>query len=211
MQAETSNPVVPHQISFRWVRATVIVLLTLGALALAHYTLIGYPKLVRDAKHNRSSAALRAIMSGLESYRLDYGEYPALAQSEPVLFSAGGGDRWYDSNAARTLYQALTGDGTDHIAILGPNRGKPSDGQVDHSELSNATLFDMPKELWRKTDAGFILVDGFGHPFQYTPPGPETVNQNYDLWSFGGTSPPAIRIDKATKQSPASDRWIKNW
>lgn len=211
MQAATSISDLPHQTSFRWVRATFAVIVTLGALALAHYTLVGYPKLVRDAKRNRTFAAHRAIMSGLENYRLDYGEYPALAQSEPVLLSAGGGNRWYDSNAARTLYQTLTGDGTDRIAILGPNKGKPSDGQIDKSELSNVMQPDMPSELWRKTETGFILVDGFGHPFQYTAPGPEAVNKNYDLWSYGGSAPPSTKIDKAIKQSPASDRWIKNW
>jgi len=73
-----------------------------------------------------------------------------------------------------------------------PQRQEISDGQVDHSELLNATLFDIPEELWRKTDAGFILVDGFGHPFQYTPPGPQTVSRRTTTsGQFGGTSPPA--------------------
>lgn len=161
------------------------------------------------AKRNRTAAFHRAIMSGLDNYYSDYGEYPCPSKPDATMFS--GGKRWYDSNAAGMLYQALCGDGTDRIAIQGPDKDQPSDGQVIGPELERVKVPDMPRELWRKTDAGYILIDGFGHPFQYTPPGPETVNKHFDLWSFGEAPPPAIMIDKATKQSAASERWIKNW
>ena len=160
------------------------------------------------AQRNRTAAFHRAIVSGLESYHSDYGEYPSPSKPDALMFS--GGTRWYDSNAAGMLYQALCGDGTDRLAIQGSEKDQPSDGQVIGSELQRVKLSEMPRELWRKTDAGYILVDGFGHPFQYTPPGPETVNKHFDLWSFG-EAPPAAAVDKATKQSAASGKWIKNW
>lgn len=184
----------------------IFIFLILAALPVIEYSLPANQRLQENI--DRSGASLRAIMAGLERYHDRYGEYPVPAKPDYIFLVDG---QSHNVSSALMLYQAMSADGHDHVALRNATTAGISDGQVDHSELSNATLFDIPKELWRKTDAGFILVDGFGHPFQYTPPGPETVNQNYDLWSFGGTSPPAIKIDKATKQSPASDRWIKNW
>ncbi|MDB6137698.1 MAG: hypothetical protein JWO94_770, partial [Verrucomicrobiaceae bacterium] len=52
--------------------------------------------------------------------------------------------------------------------------------------------------------------DGFGHPFQYAKSGPDGANTTYDLWSFA-ESPPPDRVDKATKQGIAAEKWLKNW
>ena len=68
----------------------------------------------------------------------------------------------------------------------------------------------MPAEMWRKTEVGWMLVDGFGHPFQYTIGGPDSVNARYDMWSFGEADPVA-KVDKTAKQGAEAEKWIKNW
>lgn len=60
-----------------------------------------------------------------------------------------------------------------------------------------------------QTPAGYILVDGFGHPFQYSTGNMDTVNTTYDLWSFAQDEP--IKATRTAKQSPEAGHWIKNW
>ncbi|MDB6075378.1 MAG: prepilin-type N-terminal cleavage/methylation protein, partial [Verrucomicrobiaceae bacterium] len=63
----------------------------------------------------------------------------------------------------------------------------------------------------RKTEVGWLLVDGYGHPFQYTKGGEDSVNTTYDLWSFG-ESPPVGKISREVKQAAAGEgKWIANW
>lgn len=158
------------------------------------------------AGRNRSSAFHRAVMVGLEHYRSEFGEYPVPSVTD-VTVNLDGHD--YDASGALMLYQALSGDGDDHIktALHGKHA---SDGRLDDDELKHICLSDMPREMIRKTEVGYMLVDGFGHPYQYTPGGAECVNDTFDLWSFAEAAPSAF-ITKATKSSEASARWIRNW
>jgi hypothetical protein len=155
---------------------------------------------------NKSSAFHRAIMAGLEDYHSEFGEYPAPV-APGVIARFDGHD--YDVSGALMLYQALTGDGDDRIKTALPDK-RASDGRIDEDELKRAFLRDMPQEMIRKTETGYLLVDGFGHPYQFSPSGSASVNDTFDLWSFA-ESTPTLPIEKPVKQSPLAAHWIKNW
>lgn len=167
--------------------------------------LIAFGEEVNVAR-THSFAFRRAIMVGLEHYHSEFGEYPAAARAS-VLVKLDGHD--YEASGALMLYQALSGDGNDQIKTVSLAKSA-SDGKVNGNELTHAFLREMPRKLIRKTEAGYLLVDGYGHPFQYTPGGAESVNENYDLWSFSEAAPTAL-VTKAIKTSEAAARWIKNW
>jgi hypothetical protein len=130
------------------------------------------------------------------------------------------------------LYQALSGDGYDQIkGVTGSGDGETpgsSDGRTVGGEIKNITLKEMPQSMFIRRDSTFMLIDGFGRPFQYVKAAPattttttggsgdaanvETVNSTYDLWSYAE--------DEVNIQSTSSDaledpsiavKWIKNW
>jgi hypothetical protein len=160
-----------------------------------------------SAKRIQSRAFLQALQSALENYRSDNGEYPTPKHAQVSVEIEG---HRYNAAGALMLYQALSGDGDDHI-LLAAVKSSASDGKISDGEMSHVLVKNMPKEWVRKIAEGCIFTDGFGHPFQYTAGGKDSVNEAYDLWSFGEALPPA-KIDKAVKQDPdVSGRWIKNW
>jgi len=188
--------------SRRWIMViiygvTLIIFLFVG--------LVSFSESVPSAR-TKCSAFHRAITAGLEHYHSEFGEYPVSATTS-VIVKLDGHD--YDASGALMLYQALSGDGNDQIKTVSLAKSA-SDGKVNGYELTHAFLREMPRELIRKTEAGYLLVDGYGHPFQYTPGGAESVNENYDLWSFSEAAPTAP-VTKSIKTSEAAARWIKNW
>lgn len=188
--------------SRRWIMA-VIFAVTLSSIVFVGLVSFNESK---PSARNRSSAFQRAIMAGLEGYRSEFGEYPVPSVTG-VTVNLDGHD--YDASGALMLYQALSGDGDDHIKTALPGK-HASDGRLDDDELKHIYLSDMPREMIRKTEVGYMLVDGFGHPYQYTPSGAECVNDTFDLWSFAEAAPCA-QINKLAKEAEAAARWIKNW
>lgn len=160
------------------------------------------------AQLNRTVVTHVAIMAGLELYKEKFGQYPIPAKSG-IRVNMDGWDR--DVSAALMLYQALTGDGTDMIRVDDSIR-RPSDGKIDDEEAKNQiSKAPLSKSVILKTTAGYIVVDGWGRPMQYTIGGPESVNPTYDLWSFGAARLPR-GTDRATKaNAEMTARWIKNW
>ncbi len=145
-------------------------------------------------------------MSALEHYFTQYGEYPDPAQPSVKAVIDG---REYEVSGALMLYQVLSGDGNDRIKTgLKP---RPSNGQVEPEELVEVHMREMPGKIVRKTDVGWMLVDAFGHPFQYSKGGPESVNKTYDLWSYGEHEPPAATDLNTKKAMAGKDQWIVNW
>jgi len=201
---------------------TLIELLVVIAIMglLASLTLMGFRHAQIQSSRNRTSNFHRAIMSGLESYHSDYGEYPEpVGLGESMEF----GQSKYFIGGSLMLYQALSGDGTSEIK-LASGGGSASNGILETEELARIKMTEMPKEIWLKTSKGFLMVDGFGRPFQYTPgpakPAPNepiranttTVNSTYDLWSYAETETGTNKVTLADKQDPAiSGKWIKNW
>lgn len=164
----------------------------------------------RAAMRNRTTAAHRAIISGLENYNSEYGEFPSPA-SEGETSDQFPGKRNYNIAGAEMLYQALSGDGTDKIK-LGSGTGAPSDGEWTKDE--KMLLTDMPKEMFTQGGSNiYMLIDAFGHPFQYTKGGTtDAVNSTYDLWSYGEDDKNTMSMDKGVKEdATASAKWIKNF
>ncbi len=193
--------------------AVIAIIATLAAL-----TLVGFKSAQTTASRNRTAAFHRAIQSGLEQYFNDNGEYPTPKDSTNEGNFQG---KSYKTGGARMLYQALSGDGSD--AIMLSSAGTASDGKVSGDvEIANVKLTEMPREMRVESDNGWVLVDGFNHPFQYTK-GPDrsrtgeaqgsktTMNATYDLWSYA-ESDQTTQTDLSAKQDPKiSAKWIKNW
>ncbi len=161
-----------------------------------------------------TDAARNGIESGLERYLAIHGTFPEPAHPEEtaeigpgVICRIGG---------AKCLYQALRGDGSD--AIVTNDRTIPattSDGNFEAAEIQRCIFKDMPSFMRRKVGNSFILVDGYGRPFQYIKADPEkknTVNSTYDLWSYGDDETNLRATSKDAEANPAvGAKWIKNW
>ncbi len=184
-----------------------LVVISIIAL-LAAITMGAFTFAQKAAMRNRTTAMHRAIISGLENYNSEWGEFPSPASSgETDTFSG----KTYNTSGASMLYQALTGDGTDKIKI-GSGAGSSSDGKWTDGE--KMLLTEMPKEFYSKGGSNiYMLVDAFIHPFQYTKGGTtEAVNPSYDLWSYGEDEEHTETADKQSKQDAAmSAKWIKNF
>lgn len=176
------------------------------------------------SSRNRTMAALSAITAGLEQYKEKFGEYPEPAN--PTLMGSGAGAAGsMRVGGALMLYQAITGDGNDQIRLASGAATMASDGKVDDVERPNSIRGDLPKNMILNTANGYMLIDGFGRPFQYekgtvtdpmgTIPNPNAVNTTYDLWSIAQLEPGRMAGDPysgATKRNAAAtSAWIKNW
>lgn len=194
--------------------AVVAIMATLAAL-----TLVGFKAAQVTAARNRTAAFHRAIISGLEQYFTDNGEYPTPKDGNATGSFQG---KQFVVGGAKMLYQAMSGDGDDEI-VLGKAKFGASDGKVVGDEVKVVKLTEMPREMQMNSDKGWILVDGFNHPFQYTKgpdrprpgqPAPAKVSMNttYDLWSFAESETNTTAVDLGSKENPKmSGKWIKNW
>jgi hypothetical protein len=161
------------------------------------------------AKQNKTVAALLCITAALEQYKEKFGEYPSPANVGIKLTIDG---KEFDVGASLMLYQALTADGDDQI-ITQLKARTSSDGKVDDKELENTVVARraLPEVVFFKSTMGYLVLDGYGRPFQYSAGDVQSVNRNFDLWSYGDSAPP-YRTDKTAKQDAAiTAKWIKNW
>lgn len=186
-------------------------LVVIAILALlASLTIGAFSYAQKAAARNRTSATQAAMVSGLERYHAEFGEYPEPAT--PDATEDIGGKNWTIGGAAM-LYQALSGDGTTMIKLAN-NPNRDSNGEIDDTESANVMMSDMPKDVWKRVGPNYFMVDGFGHPFQYTKGGANTdaVNPTYDLWSYGDDEQNYTEDSKAAKLDPKnSAKWITNW
>ncbi|MCB1276412.1 MAG: hypothetical protein KDL09_07515 [Prosthecobacter sp.] len=212
-----------------------LIVITLIAI-LAALTMGGYTYAMRSSKRRVTTGTFEAIKLALERYNTEFGEYPeangtgTMAQFPPGLN--------FDTSGAACLYQALTGDGYDQIkgvtgsASAGAGSSSApgaSDGKTEGTaEIKNKMLVEIPQTIWTKKNGTYIIIDGFGHPFQYikagvttTPaagggagatPEPTTINSTYDLWSYSEDELNTTKKSIDTLQSTnISIKWIKNW
>ncbi|MBB5031792.1 type II secretion system protein [Prosthecobacter vanneervenii] len=218
-----------------------LIVVTIIAL-LAALTLGGYTYAMRSSKRRVTTGTFEAIKLALERYNSEFGEFPQPASTNQLAqFTPG--RTMYDISGASCLYQALTGDGFDQIsgaaknagATPGGGGGGKSDGKTEGTaEITNKMLVEIPQTIFTKKGAAYILIDGFGHPFQYLKAAPATTNTNgggsggsggsnnannattinstYDLWSY---SEDEVNTTKQSINSLAdpniSKKWIKNW
>lgn len=204
-----------------------LIVVTIIALLFA-LTVGGFTYAQRSAARSKTAATLKAVQSALERYNTEFGEYPEPANPGDTISIR---DKTYTVAGATMLYQAMSGDGYDAIKIAVPpaNAGAPqSDGNIDENESKNIMLTDMPKEVWKMQDGRYFMIDGFGNPIQYirgvaqnlTGAGggsssPTTINNHYDLWSYGedeeNTMATSLETNTGGTLKLASEKWIKNW
>lgn len=187
---------------------TVIVVAIIALLA----ALVIHGSSPRLGKRRATEAAMSAIDFALECYHEKYGEYPEPTNPDETVEVMPG--KVYRIGAAKCLYQALTGEGSD--AIRGADEdAKPSDGDWDDKDLARLLTNDTLPTLRRKIGNHYLLVDGFGRPFQYLKADPEkknTLNATYELWSYGDDETNLRATSKDTEADPAlGAKWIKNW
>lgn len=131
----------------------------------------------KPGPRNKTTAIHRAIMSALENYRSEFGEYSQPVRRGTTLRMNG---QTYEADAALMFYQVLSGDGNDAIEMK--NNDNHSHGRWEGGE--KMFLADMPKEMSKLTEAAYIIVDGYGCPFQYdrfSSDSGDVVNSTYDL------------------------------
>ncbi|OYW70886.1 MAG: hypothetical protein B7Z37_29325 [Verrucomicrobia bacterium 12-59-8] len=199
---------------------------------LAALTMGGYTYAMRSSKRRLTTGTFEAIKLALERYNTEFAEFPEPAGSnEMVQFPPG--TSTYDVSGAACLYQALTGDGYDQIKGVTSGAGDSggnSDGKTEGAgEVKNKMFVEIPQTIFTRKGSAYILIDGFGHPFQYVkaaaqaavppagggaapPTEATTVNSTYDLWSYSEdeTNTTKKSID-SLKDPTVSLKWIKNW
>ena len=197
--------------------AEMLIVVTIIGL-LAALTLQGYTYAMRASKRRVTEASITAIQSSLERYNDKFGEYPEPTSLGETLEILPG--RTYNVSGSRCLYQALRGDGFD--AIQGGENGGgengASDGNFQEDEIEAVLFKDMPPAMWRVVSGSYLLVDGFGLPFQYikaeSDPAetPITINPTYDIWSFADDEVHTSSTSTDAQDDPTiSNKWIKNW
>jgi prepilin-type N-terminal cleavage/methylation domain-containing protein len=206
----------------------IAIIALLAALSVGAFTMA-----MQTSSRNRSTATLQAIVSGLERYHEKNGEYPAPSGSDTQDFQGS----QMNVSGAQMLYQAITGDGNDAID-LGSASGSSikSSGTVDPTNKDFVINGDFiptrdSSGTWKSklnstlvtSNGQFLIVDGFGHPFQYNKADVNTsggvgtattVNPNFDVWSYANATgqSDSMQSDLTTKQSTtATSIWIKNW
>ncbi len=168
-----------------------------------------------SSKRHVTQSTLKSIESALERYCQQYGEYPEPVNGDETAEIMPG--KVYRIGAAKCLYQALRGDGYDAIKVAARvEKSEPqSDGKVSADEIKNVIIADLPDTMWRKVGTNYILVDAFGHPFQYTKADSEkknTINSTYDLWSCAEDDKNVMAKSKDTEANASlGAKWIKNW
>ncbi|MFO0442427.1 MAG: type II secretion system protein, partial [bacterium] len=152
---------------------TVIVLaiITLLAALMLSDSTISHP---RSSKRRTTEATLNAITATLDRYFDRYGEFPEPVDPDETAEVMPG--KVYRIGAARCLYQALTGDGSDAIKGAAGEDATSSNGTWEDAELNQFMFKDLPFIMWRKIGDHYLIVDGFGRPFQYLKADPEKKN-----------------------------------
>lgn len=202
-----------------------LIVITIIAL-LASLTMGAFTYAMRGSKEKITRGAMEGIKSALENYHTDFAEYPEPANIGKMTSILPG--KSYDIGGAACLYQALSGDGSDQIKGVSASAGAggsagASDGKTEGTEVANMKLKDLPQTMWTYKGGSYIIIDGFGRPFQYAKaavattvggatPTATTINSTYDLWSYATDE---VNISKKSidtlKDATLSVKWIKNW
>jgi prepilin-type N-terminal cleavage/methylation domain-containing protein len=208
---------------------TLIEVLTVVAIVamLAAMGFAGLRYAMNKSREKDCVALIASIGKSIGEYKDDNGNYPRPASDDEQTSIDG---ETYKISGARTLYQVLSGDGTD--AIKGgekPSTGEPGSAQDDKDPSLGKIYMDTvvaptKKQVEEKKklklvdaagDTTFFVIDPWRHPFQYQLPeydknGLKTTSMetysdaNYELWSFGP-------LKKPETTEEAQKEWITNW
>lgn len=161
------------------------------------------------ALRNRTIVIHKGILNAMEVFKTEHQVYPEPANpGETVTLDSSS----FEIGGAAMLYQLLSADGNDHIKPAAPP-ATASDGSTDANEATRILFPGMEPAMWREVDGRYVLIDSYGHPFQFTKGGtPGAVNETFDVWSFGGDVRRTADLDETAKRDAAiTGRWIKNF
>ena len=193
---------------------TLIEVLTVVSIIaiLAVLTISGIQSAQVRAKTSDTQTRIKFLDDCLTRFQKDNGEYPTPANlnASVSLFNQS-----WTSGGAACLYQAITGDGTDQIMGYKPRNGTTagaSTGELGSSgeEIYVKEMSGSTKTWFKNVSNSWIVLDGFGLPFQYIPRDlrqkeNKLHNETYDLWSYGNLKAPSTDDKEKERQ------WITNW
>lgn len=179
----------------------------------------GYQIAQEKAAKKNTLTRLKALELGVESFKIDNGEYPASPSANGTTMVK---DVSWNVAGAQLLYQVVTGDGNDKM--LGgtePSAGTPgSAGKVYWDEVVPPTTQEITnkknKQLVSVADDGaFYVIDGWRKPFQYVKAiknrnkevaNPDELHSDgdYEIWSYG-------KLDKPSDDFESQKEWITSW
>lgn len=200
------------------VMTVIAIMALLGAMGFA-----GFQYAIRKSKEKQTQNRMAAISSIIQQYRDENGNYPV--PQDPMSSGSLRGKQW-PAGGAVSLYQLLSGDGDD--ALQG-GKGVQSVGIPGGAENTGKILLDTcvaptkeQVQQKKKTemvdaleDGRFVVVDGFGHPFQYlvairdrngrlTNAGDMHSGSDFELWSYGA-------LENRDDSPEGQRQWIKSW
>ena len=118
----------------------------------------------KKAARSRAEAEIGALSAALESYKVEYGDYPTASNSFGTAVTAN----------ANVLYQALVVSNATYNPA-GKVFFEPSKGNSSSTNYGSSTNY---------------FVDPFGQPYQYRYPGDANKSGTnfFDLFSYGGST-----------------------
>jgi general secretion pathway protein G len=157
-----------------------VVIAIIAILAALVLNTAGY--IQKKAARSRAEAEIGALSAALESYKVEYGDYPGASNAVGPSASAN----------ANVLYKALVLSNAE-LNPMGKVFFEPSKGNSASTNYTSDTNYFM---------------DPFGQPYQYQYPGKadKSGTNFFDLWSYGGVSG-----TKANDTATNWEMWIKNW
>ncbi len=182
---------------------TLLELLTVMAIivALAAMILAGVGYAQRRSAAERARAEIAALSVGIESYKIDHGDYPRTPS---------------DSSGNKA--------GTDMVIPIDPATGGFGTAVTSYASSSGIFLLAQleggtaspryfePKLDMLSTGADRYLLDPFGNPYGYSTAG--TFNPTFDLWSTLGMTTNPKKPDGTndfSAEKPIDQRWTHNW
>lgn len=186
----------------------------LGALGFA-----GYQVALNKGAQKQTLARLNGLQLGVESYKLDNGEYPESIGGEKTTTVKG---QAYNVGGAIMLYQVVTGDGDSAIKGGGvPSIGTPgSTGKIYWDEISPPTKKDIEKKKSKPAvavseDESYFVIDGWRKPFQYIKSLKDRNKRisnidlvhsdaDYEIWSYG-------KLEGPLEDPESQKEWIASW
>ena len=200
------------------VMTVIAIMALLGAMGFA-----GFKFAIRKSKEKQTLNRIAAFSSIIKQYQGENGNYPIPA--DPLSTGRLRGKQWPVGGAV-ALYQILAGDGDDALA---GSKGKESAGIPGGVDNTGKVLLDTcvapsQKQIQEKKkgemvdaleDGRFVVVDGFGHPFQYlvairdrngriTNSGDMHSGSDFEIWSYG-----TLEQRDDTPQGQAE--WVTSW
>jgi prepilin-type N-terminal cleavage/methylation domain-containing protein len=182
----------------------------------------------RKSKEKQTVGVINDIMRALDEYKGDRGSYPRPAVDKKDEEAKIGDESWV-VGPAKTIYQAVSGDGTDAIR----NGEKASTGEQGSAQdekdpslgkiYMGSAIAPNKKQIQDKVKLDLVeadgetyyLIDPWRHPYRYQivdldknglPVEGATMHSasTLEIWSYGVLKKPE-ETEKAKRQ------WVKSW